>query len=450
MTTAVSIFAEYGAQTADAALSDEVTHHAKRALVDLFACMVRGAEGVPTNLLGRALADELGVGQSYVFGLNTTASPRNAALINATSAHSIEFDDIYREAVYHPGAPIIAAALAMGQARGSTGLDILKGIVAGYEISTRIGAACQPAHYRFWHTTGTIGTFGAAAAAATVLRLDAADYGNALGTAGTLASGLQQAYASETMSKPLHAGRASEAGCLAALTAAQGYTGAGDILDGEAGFGNAMSADVDWTQAVRGLGESFNITRMTFKNHGCCGHTFAAIDGAIALCRQYELAPADVAKIRIGTYAIALDITDRPRAGKASEARFSMQFVVASAILFGAVRLSAFTPERLEDENIRALMDRIELSIDPECDAIFPRRSAIVEIETTDGRKLRHHQSTRVGDPDAPLSDDELNAKFFELTLPVCERGHAEKLLAALWSFDRLDATDIARIGRGS
>jgi 2-methylcitrate dehydratase PrpD len=450
MTPAIKTFADYGSTLASANLSDSVRHHTKRALVDLFACLIPGGHSPSTGIIARALSDELGHGKAYVFGVDTLASPRNAALLNGMSAHVLEFDDIYREAVYHPGAPIVAAAMAIGQARGATGLDIMRAVVAGYEISTRIGAACQPAHYKFWHTTGTIGTFGAAAAAATLLRLDAKAYADALGTAGTLAAGLQHAYASETMSKPLHAGRAAEAGCLAALSAAEGLTGAVDILDGSAGFGKAMSANVDWTKAVAGLGEIFNITAMTFKNHGCCGHTFAAIDGALRVCRDNGLKPDDIKSVRIGTYQIALDVTDRPEVTNASEARFSLQYVVASVILLGSVRLSAFQPDRLADPAIRTMMDRIQLSVDPECDAAFPRRSAKVEIDTTDGRTFTHYQTTRIGDPDAPLSDQQLNDKFHELVAPALDRVSAEAILASLWRFEELSTHDVARLGTPS
>jgi 2-methylcitrate dehydratase PrpD len=210
------------------------------------------------------------------------------------------------------------------------------------------------------------------------------------------------------------------------------------VLDGPAGFGAAMCEKPDWALALAGLGERYNITQMTFKNHGCCGHIFAAIDAMLALRRAHGLTPETIARARIGTYRVALDVTDRPCVTTPFEGRFSTQFCVASALVHGSVRLDAYTPERLADPDVLALMPRLEMAVDPDCDRAFPRRrSAVVEVETTDGRTLRHVQPTRKGDPDAPLSDGELAAKFFELAVPVIGRPAAERLVQAIWSLGR-------------
>ena len=138
-------------------------HHARRALIDWFAALLPGSLLPPATLLAEGLEDEIGHGKAILYGSNRPATLRAAALINATASHTIEFDDIFRDAVYHPGCPVIGAALAAAQAKGATGDDLLRAIVVGYEVSTRIGVAVQPSHYRFWHTTGTIGTFTAKA-----------------------------------------------------------------------------------------------------------------------------------------------------------------------------------------------------------------------------------------------------------------------------------------------
>ncbi|HTU53429.1 MAG TPA: MmgE/PrpD family protein, partial [Acetobacteraceae bacterium] len=228
MTELTLRLAEYGAAERSRPLPDNVRHHARRALIDWFATLLPGSRLPPATLLARALADEARPDGAIVYSTFTRASLRSAALINATAAHTVEFDDIFRDAVYHPGCPVIGAALAAAQARGADGEALLRAIVVGYEISTRIGLAVQPSHYRFWHTTGTIGTFGAAAAAASILKLDPTQFAHALANAATFAAGLQQAFRSDAMSKPLHPGHAAEAGALAALAAAEGVTGALD------------------------------------------------------------------------------------------------------------------------------------------------------------------------------------------------------------------------------
>ena len=429
--------ADYAVREQTARLPKEVIHHAKRAVVDWYACLLPGSRIAPAALLEQALADELDHGRARLAS-GRRAPLRVAALINGAASHTVEFDDIWRNAVYHPGAPVIAAALATAQAQGANGEAFLRGVVVGYEISTRIGEAVMPSHYKYWHTTGTVGCFGAAAAAATLLRCSREQFMNALGTVATFAAGLQQAFRSEAMSKPLHAGRAAEAGVLAATAAAKGVTGVHDILEGEVGFGAAMSVKADWAKATNGLGKDYNITQVTFKNHGCCGHNFPSLDAVIELKTRHRLTPKDIAKVRIATYQGGLDVVNNYEPEGDYQAKFSLPYVVAHALIHGSVRIDAFGPDRLNDPQLRALMGKIELAADPEMSRKFPRqRAARVEIETMDGRKLSHLQETRKGDPELPLSDEELNDKFIELAGPVLGQAAASALLKDLWALEK-------------
>jgi 2-methylcitrate dehydratase PrpD len=428
--------AEYAVKEQSSKLPKEVIHHSKRAVIDWFASLLPGSRVPPATLLEQALADELDHGRARLAS-GRRATIRAAAVINGAASHAVEFDDIWRNAVYHPASPTISAALAVAQSQGATGERFLRGVVVGYEVSTRIGEAIMPSHYRYWHTTGTVGTFGAAAACATILGCDREQFMNAVGNAGTFAAGLQQAFRSEAMGKPLHGGHAAEAGALAALAAASGVTGVHDILEGEVGLGAAMSVHPDWTKATRALGTDYHITHVTFKNHGCCGHTFAALDAVIELRNQHKLAPKDIARVRIVTYQGGLDIIDNPAPEGGYQAKFSMQYTAAHALVFGSVRLDAFGPDRLGNRDVQALMKKVECIADPEMSRAFPRqRSARVEIETTDGRRLSHSQATRKGDPEMPLSDEELNDKFLELTTPVVGDAAARALLDRLWKLE--------------
>jgi 2-methylcitrate dehydratase PrpD len=438
MAHVVERFASWAEQFRGEPLAPSLAHHAKRAVVDLHAAMVSGAVAPPATLLERALAAELDRGPARL-ALGRRATVRAAALINGTAAHTTEVDDIFRDGIFHPGAPTIPAALAAAQSSGASGGQFLRAVIVGYEIATRIGAAMGRAHYRYWHNTGTIGSFGACAAAADLLGLDAQRFAHALATAATFSAGLQQAFRMDSMSKPLHAGRAAEAGLTAALAAAEGVTGSLDVLEGEAGFGRAMGDGPDWDRALVTLGTDFHIARMTVKNHACCGHAFAAIDGALALQAKLGAAAADIRRVTVGTYKAALDVAGNADPLTAAEARFSLKYVVATALAHGAVRLAAFAPERLEDPRTRELMRRIEVAVDPGLDAAFPaQRAARVAIETRDGRSATFLQPTRVGDPDAPLSDAQLDGKFRELATPALGAAHAEALLERLWRLDAL------------
>jgi 2-methylcitrate dehydratase PrpD len=434
----VERFAGWAVQSRPVPLAPDVLHHAKRAVIDLQAAMISGAVSPPATLLEKALAEELDRGDARL-ALGRKAGVRAAALINGAAAHTTEVDDIYRDAIYHPGAPTIPAALALAQARGATGAQFLRAVVVGYEISTRIGAAMGRAHYKYWHNTGTIGCFGACAAAAELLQLDAARFAHALATVTTFSAGLQQSFRMDSMSKPMHAGRAAEAGLTAALAAREGVTGSLDVIEGEAGYGRAMSDGPDWDQALATLGREFHITRMTFKNHTCCGHTFAAIDGALALQQKMALAARDIARVRVGTYKAALDVAGYEEPKTAAEGRFSLKYVVATALTHGSVRFAAFEPERLQHPATRELMRRVDVAVDPQLDAAFPaQRAARVAIESRDGRREEFLQPTRIGDPDAPLSDAQLDAKFHELAGPVLGEARAKELLGRLWRLDAL------------
>jgi 2-methylcitrate dehydratase PrpD len=426
-------------------LPADVLHHAKRALIDWFAALFPGIALPPGPQLMRLHAAELGAGPSSLPGQRTTAPAATAAWINASISHAAEFDDIFRDAVYHPGCPTIGAALAVAEERGASGADLLKAITIGYEISTRIGVAVQPSHYRYFHTTGTVGCFGAAAATAALI-----DGGNpdvmrhALATAASLAAGLQQAFRSDAMTKCLHAGHAAWVGVSAGKGAACGITGALDILEGEAGFGKALSQQARWERATEGLGQRYNIKSITQKNHGCCGHTFAAIDAMLALREQHAVVPAQIQSIRIDTYQTALDVTGNFEPRTAFEAKFSLPYVVAHALLYGAVRLNAFEAQRLADPAIRALMAKTRLVADPQLSAGFPAlRAARVVLTLDDGRVLEQYAPYRKGDPEAPLSDADICDKFTELAEPVIGAQAAAQLLAQLWRLQELPVVEL-------
>lgn len=463
MTTLLSRYGRYAVQQMQADLPANALHHAKRAVIDWFSALYPGTQVAPATLLVRAHRRELiaqqvaplelanasaGVAESRrssLPGLGLAGFPATAAWINGSASHAVEFDDIFKDAAYHPGCPTIAAALAVAQDIGASGAQLLRAVTVGYEISTRIGVAVQPSHYRYFHTTGTVGCMGAAAAAAALLApKDATVVQHAIATATTFASGLQQAFRSDAMTKPLHAGHAASVGVQAALAAAQGVTGVADMLEGEAGFGAGLSSGADWSQACEGLGSRFNITQMTQKNHGCCGHAFAAIDAALALRDQHQLDPRDIQRIAVDAYKATVDVTGNATPRTATEAKFSMAYVVSHALLHGSVRLDAFSDRRLADPAIRDLMRRVTLREDPQLTAKFPsQRAARAVITLNDGRRFEHFAPCRKGDPEAPLSDVEIDAKFIELVAPVIGAGAARGLLAQLWKLETLQVADL-------
>jgi 2-methylcitrate dehydratase PrpD len=438
MTYVVERLAAWAVDSRSRPLEAEVLHHAKRAVIDWTAALYPGAVVPPATFLEKALSDEIGHGKAKL-ALGKPATIRAAALINGTAAHTEEVDDIFRDGIYHPGAPTISAALAVAQSLNLSGMDFLRAVVVGYEISTRIGAAMGRAHYKYWHNTGTIGCFGACAAVSEALKLNKQQFAHALATVTTFAAALQQAFRMDSMSKPLHAGRAAEAGVTAALAAREGVIGSLDVIEGDAGFGRAMSDGPDWDKALATLGRDWHITRMTFKNHACCGHTFAAIDGVLALKERMMVAAEEIERIRVGTYRAGVEVAHYEAPRTPAEGRFSLKYVVATALTHGSVRLAAFERERLSNKETKRLMEKISVAIDPELDATFPRqRAARVVIEARGGRREEFLQPTRKGDPDMPLTDREVDEKYMELVTPVLGADKAKDLLARLWKLEAL------------
>jgi 2-methylcitrate dehydratase PrpD len=429
-------------------LPQAVLHHAKRAVIDWYASALPGTQTEPLRLLEQAVAEDLDRGLAQLV-LGRPATVRTAALVNGAAAHAAELDDSFRDAMYHPGAATVAAALAACQESSTTGAEFLHSVVAGYEVSTRIGMVMGRAHYRYWHNTGTIGTFGAAAAAAAAYKLDTDAFAHALATAATFAAGLQQAFRMDSMSKPLHPGRAAEAGILAAQLARKGVTGSLDILEGAAGLGQAMSNGPDWSGVAETLGSDFHITRLTVKNHVGCGHAFPAVDGALALRQQHDVDPADIVRIHVATYRPALDIACYDFPHTANEARFSLKYMIATALVHGDVRMNAYSAKRIACLATRELMSKIVTTVDPDMDKRFPQqRAARIEFELNDGSRLEYVQPNRKGDPEAPLSDAELDGKFLELAEPVIGPARATALLQRLWNLEAQPAQCLNSISR--
>ena len=184
------------------------------------------------------------------------------------------------------------------------------------------------------------------------------------------------------------------------------------------------------------LGSDFHITRMTFKNHACCGHTFAAIDGALALQKKFGIKPSEIEEVELATYRAGLEVAHYESPATPAEARFSLKYVVATGLTHGSVRLAAFEPERIQHPATRDLMKKIRVRLDPELDAAFPaQRAARVAIRAR-GRREEHLQPTRIGDPDAPLSDAQLEEKYLELAAPVIGERNAREELRRLWNLE--------------
>ncbi|WP_189314640.1 MmgE/PrpD family protein [Streptomyces brasiliensis] len=394
-------------------------------LVDTLAAACAGA-GAPS---AEAARREIGLpaGRARVWGTADRTDAIQAALVNGIAAHVLELDDIYAPGTVHPGSVVIPAALAVADEVEASGTALARAVAAGYEVCGRISADLGPSHYRNWHTTGTGGAVGAAAAAALLLAgggpVDAATVQSSLALAATMSGGLQQLFRSDASGKPLHAGHGAMAGVIAAKTARAGIGGAADIFEGPAGMGVAMGGSGRWTHSTSATG-GFVIDASTIKPYPCCGHSFAAVDGALQLRGQLGSAPLDaVERVRVDTYRAGIEVAGIAVPASAADTRFSIPFLVALALADGTIDRAELTPSRLDDPAFKAVVATTEVRLDDELEAAFPaNRGARVTVTTTDGRTLVAFVPNRSGSPESPLSPEALRSKYDGLLSHVTQQ----------------------------
>lgn len=397
-------------------------------------------------------------GKVTLLGLTEGRSVEVAALCNGALSHIVEMDDVERQSVTHPGAVVVPAALAVAERVGASGLDLLAAVVAGYEVMARVGSAVGAEHYYHFHNTSTCGVFGAAAAAGWLLGLDRERLVWALGNAGTQASGLWQFNDEGALTKPLHPGRAAANGVLAATLSRLGLSGARKILEGERGFFAGLAPRGDPLQVVAHLGEPDQplcVQRISIKPHASCRHTHAAIDAALVLRALLPL-DAAIAAVQVNTYKAAVTLCDKPDPRTLADAKFSLQFCVATALArgqVGQVGLAEFSDATLADNAVRALLPRMDVAVDPAREAAYPGCwSAAVCVTLADGRTFQIAQERPKGDPENPLTAPELEAKFRGLAASGgVAHAQIERLLdwlrtlASPAPFDPLPLRDVTR-----
>jgi len=386
-------------------------------------------------------------GASEVLISRRTTSPLFAAMVNAASSHYAEQDDVHNGSVFHPGAVVFPPALAVAQALGCSGRDLITAAVAGYEVGIRGGEFLGRSHYKVFHTTGTAGTVAAAAAAGRLLGLDPATMLHAFGSAGTQAAGLWEFLRDAADSKQLHTAKAAADGLLAAYLARDGFTGARHILEGPQGMAAGMSTDADPACLTAGLGTRWALAETSFKYHASCRHTHPAADALLKVVVEQHLGPDDIRAVTARVHQAAIDVlgpvTDPTTV---HQAKFSMGTVLAEIATFHRAGLAEFDAH-FRDPGIVAFRDRVRMVPDAEVEAAYPARwIGRVEVETVDGRRFDGRVDEPRGDPGNTLSRAELADKARRLAAwsgaasaaeveALCERVFA---IAAAPRVDRL------------
>ena len=415
---------------------------AAQAVCDTIGVMLAGAVE-PAATIARSIVDSGTNASCQILGRPERAGAGDAALANGIAAHALDYDDMCFVSLAHPSCALVPAVLAAGELAGASGRYVLDGYVVGFEIECRLGMVMNPRHYheRGWHCTSSIGTIGAAAAASRVLGLNPSATAYAIGIAASAACGLKENIGA--MVKPLHAGMAARNGVMAARLAQAGFTASEQAIDGPQGYLTAMDSERPasaLTDALADLGSRWEIidTGITVKLYPSCAATHPPLDVLLELVRRHEISEPDIVAIEVEVDSMTprLLIHDRPATGL--EAKFSMPFCAAAAVVFGAPGVDTFDVTHIRDPRVQRLMPRVTLRANPAFDDAQPLSQARVSVQLRDGRTVSEHADGARGYP-GRLTDEELNTKFLACARRSLSPAAAEAALAAVRNVEHVE-----------
>lgn len=420
----------------------------KLCVLDHFGCAI-GALGGEVAKIASSVAGAAGGGPCTAIGQRTRTGPEAAALANGMLSHALIFDDLHRHAKLHPGVAVIPAALAMAESAQAGGTAFLAGVAAGYEATARVGVAIGMASHRLkgWRATGTCGSFGAAAAAARVLELDAETSHHALACAAAQASGNWAFAASGGMELYLAAGTAARNGIVSALLAARGFRGAAAPLDApDGGFFTMTSSEPRPELLTEGLGARFRLMDTCIKMHPTCHSTQTAIDAALNLRARHAVAPEMVERIVVRAGEITRIQCGWPfEPGPPSRMIFHMGYALAVALERGKVLPADFEPEAMHDSELQRIARATEVVADPALTAIYEERKPCeVTLHLRDGRALRERVDFCRGEPEHPPTEETVIAKFSDLCAGHLARDTAREIVDLVLSIEQ--HTDLWRL----
>jgi 2-methylcitrate dehydratase PrpD len=431
-------------------IPDRAVVEAKRCLIDGVGVVLAGATVSGSRIVREYVGSTSAAGESTIFGpdrMSAAAAP--AALANAASGHAMDYDDTQLSStpdrvfglLTHPTVPVLAASLAVGERIGVSGATFLEAFLIGFEVECKIAEAIRPDHYlRGFHSTGTIGIFGAAASAARLMTLSPAQTAHALGIAASMSAGIRVNFGS--MTKPLHAGRAAENGVTAAALAARGFTAGDDALDGEWGFLQVLGGGADLPRIVPALGKPFSIVDpgVSFKPYPCGSLGHPTMDAMLKLVTERDVKPEQVAKVRVRAGSNILNPLRYQTAKTELEAKFCLPFMMTSILLRRRAGIREFTDEFVSSAPAQTMMRRVETVFDPAIEARgFDRMRSTVEIDLVDGRRLTRASDERYrGSPENPFTRADLHAKFSDCASLVLPTPRIARALELLETVDRL------------
>ncbi len=396
-------------------LRPETRQAFRRVLVDYLASVLSGADMPTPKLMRDYLSSLEEKGVASVIGTEAKFSAPSAAMANGAAAHALDFDDGHTKASAHPGGVVLSAALAVAEQNGASGADVCVATVAGYELMLRVAMAMHPASAkRGWHNTAVAGVFGAVAASASLLKLDAEQTRNAIGLATSFAGGIREYLDDGAEVKRIHPGKAARDGVVCAGLAARGLTGAVDAFEGRHALLAVFVGDQgNPARLTENLGKRYEIEDAYFKPYPCCRHFHSVVDGVLALREEKGIRPDDLEHLVIGLYAVGKQGHDHVHAGSLLEAQMSAPFAAATALKHGAAGVADFGDTARADAEIGEMLKRIDVVLDEDCEAVYPtQRSGSIQMQLKSGEKLSAFIKDPKGEGENALSDDDLRAKL--------------------------------------
>lgn len=415
------------------AIPEPAREVARHCVLDLVGVAIAGAhEPLVDRLVESALVDE-NADEAGLLGRRERGEARTVALVNGAAGHALDFDDTHWAMNGHPTVPVLPALLALAEREGASGAALLTALVAGIELECRLGALLGGRHYELgFHATGTVGTFGAAAACAHLLGLDERGWLHALGLAGTTAAGLKSGFG--TMAKPLHAGRAAEAGLLAARLAQRGFTAQHAILEMPQGFAATHAGNEPDVAVLERHADRFFVRETLFKHHASCYLTHAPIEAARALRASDAIDAATIDAVEVRVAPTALRVCNLPEPETGLEGKFSLRATTALALLgVDTAKLDTFSDAQMADPALVALRDKIEVAGDPELGAM--QAGVLVRAG---GRALVRAADTSEPEADLARQRERLRAKFRTLVAPRLGAARADALAELALGIDAL------------
>jgi 2-methylcitrate dehydratase PrpD len=423
--------AEFVTQAAYESLPESVVHEAKRDIINVIGVALYSARDESLGILAGMFDAEGGRERASIWGTGRKTTLANAALANGYTAHLEDYDDTHFPTVVHPTAPTLPAAFAIGEEAGRSGRDLITAVALGIEVCCRICNAVYPWHYDLgWHITGTMGVFGAAVGAGRISRLDTDQLVAALGIAGTQAAGVREAFG--TMTKPMHAGRAAQAGVVAALLAKGGFTAATTILEGRRGVAEVMSTERDLSRATDALGQHWEIFQNGLKPYSCGVVSHPAIDAAIAVKARPGFDPDAVERIDAYVHPLVPELMGRMEPQVGLEGKFSCAHCISVGLVDGAAYPAQFSDAKVQDDGLTALRRKVSFRVD---EAIAEDAVRLV-LTMKDGSQIAESVEHATGSPQNPLSDERLTQKFMTLASQTLGEKDAGALLDRLWHLD--------------